>query len=56
MQAQSTSDKFDLSCEKFAALNQVKPQSVRSRICKTGSYFGVVPLKLVNGRLGPVLN
>lgn len=42
---------FRLSCEEFAALNQVKAQSVRSRLCRTGSYFGVVPRKLVNGRL-----
>lgn len=51
MQTQSSSEKFDLSCETFAALNQVKPQSVRARISKTGSYFGVVPRKLANGRL-----
>ncbi len=37
--------------EQFAALNQVRPQSVRARICRTGSYFGVVPKKLANGRL-----
>lgn len=42
---------FTLSCEQFAALNQVKPQSVRARLCRTGSYFGVTPRKLVNGRL-----
>lgn len=42
---------FRLSCEEFAALNQVKPQSVRARLCRTGSYFGVIPKKLVNGRL-----
>ncbi|QKS27746.1 MAG: hypothetical protein FAZ92_00246 [Accumulibacter sp.] len=42
---------YDQSCDQFAALNQVKGQSVRSRICRTGSYFGVVPRKLANGRL-----
>ena len=42
---------FELSAEQFAALNQVKAQSVRSRLCTTGSYFGVVPRKLANGRL-----
>ncbi len=51
MQNQSAPKKYELSCERFAALNQVKPQSVRARICKTGSYFGVVPRKLANGRL-----
>lgn len=43
--------KYDQSCEKFAALNQVKGQTVRARLCRTGSYFGVVPKKLLNGRL-----
>jgi hypothetical protein len=43
--------KFELSAEQFAALNQVKPQSVRARICRFGSYFGIRPLKLANGRL-----
>lgn len=43
--------KYDLSAEQFAALNQVKPQSVRARLCRTGSYFGIVPRKLMNGRL-----
>jgi len=42
---------YDQSCDQFAALNQVKAQSVRARICRTGSYFGVVPKKLANGRL-----
>lgn len=43
--------KYELSAEKFAALNQVKPQTVRARLCRTGSYFGIRPLKLANGRL-----
>ena len=43
--------KYELSVEQFACLNQVKPQTVRSRLCKSGSYFGVLPLKLANGRL-----
>lgn len=51
MQNQSTPVKFDQSCEQFAALNQVKAQSVRARLCREGSYFGVVPRKLANGRL-----
>lgn len=48
-QAQET--EFRLSCEEFARLNQIKPQSVRARLCRFGSYYGVVPRKLVNGRL-----
>ncbi len=47
----NNSQKYELSAEKFAALNQVKSQSVRARLCRTGSYFGVRPLKLANGRL-----
>lgn len=43
--------KYELSAEQFAALNQVKAQSVRARLCRTGSYFGVRPLKLASGRL-----
>ena len=42
---------YDQSCDQFAALNQVKAQSVRARLCRTGSYFGILPLKLANGRL-----
>lgn len=42
---------FDLTCEEFAELNKVKPQSVRARICKFGSYFGIKPKKQANGRL-----
>ncbi len=48
---ESKTQKFDKSAEQFAALNQVKAQSVRARLCRTGSYFGVVPVKLANGRL-----
>jgi hypothetical protein len=37
--------------DQFAALNRVKGPSVRARFCRTGSYFGVRPIKLLNGRL-----
>jgi len=43
--------KYELSAEQFASLNQVKAQSVRARLCRTGSYFGVIPRKLASGRL-----
>lgn len=43
--------KYELSCAEFAALNQIKDQSVRARICRTGSYYGVRPVKLASGRL-----
>lgn len=45
------SPKYELSAEQFASLNQVKSQTVRARLCRTGSYFGVRPLNLANGRL-----
>lgn len=48
---ESKTQKFDQSAEQFAALNQVKAQSVRARLCRTGSYFGVVPIRLASGRL-----
>ncbi|PLX74669.1 MAG: hypothetical protein C0607_10540 [Azoarcus sp.] len=53
MQANRTTEPRDyrLSCEEFARLNQVKAQSVRARLCRFGSYFGIRPVKLVNGRL-----
>lgn len=37
--------------EQFAFVQMVRPQSVRKRLSMTGSYFGVVPEKLPNGRL-----
>jgi|GEM_PF-7113186 len=41
---------FSLSTEIFAKKNGVKAQSVRARFCNTGSYFGIKPKKLANGR------
>lgn len=29
----------------------IKPQSIRARLSLTGSYFGLTPKKLPNGRL-----
>ena len=41
----------------FAFSRLVKPQTVLSRYCKTGSYYGIVPRKLPNRRLAwPVQN
>lgn len=56
MQQQSPSSEtkaveYPWSCEQFAAHHHVKAQSVRARICRFGSYFGVVPKKLANGRM-----
>ena len=38
----------------FARITQklgIQPQSIRARLCRTGSYFGVRPTKAPNGRL-----
>lgn len=43
-------NEFPLSTDDFAALNRVKSQSVRARLCRHGHYFGVTPTKLANGR------
>lgn len=40
-----------LTTSKFAAKNGVVSVTVRHRYCTTGSYFGITPSKLVNGRL-----
>ena len=42
---------WQLDTPNFAAKNMVKPQSVRARVCRFGSYFGIKPHKLANGRL-----
>ena len=46
-----TDKQFNLDTDEFGARNRVKGQTVRARYCRTGSYFGVVPKKLANGRL-----
>ena len=40
-----------ITTEQLAAPIGVKPQSIRVRLCQTGSYFGLTPNKLPNGRL-----
>jgi hypothetical protein len=44
---------FSNPCDtvEFAKMNGIKSASVRSRLWKTGSYYGVQPQKLANGRL-----
>ena len=39
-----------LTTDQFAAMNLVRATTVRSRLSKTGSYYGVTPLKLASGR------
>jgi hypothetical protein len=40
-----------ITTENFASEVGVKPQSVRVRLCRTGSYYGIRPVKLPSGRL-----
>ena len=40
-----------LSTAELSEIVKAKPESIRVRLCTTGSYYGVKPLKLPNGRL-----
>lgn len=40
-----------LTTEQFALLAHNNPNTIRTRLCKTGSYYGVKPVKLPSGRL-----
>lgn len=40
-----------LSTEELASTLKVKAPSIRVRLCNTGSYHGIKPNKLPNGRL-----
>ncbi len=40
-----------LSTEELASTLKVKAPSIRVRLCNTGSYHGIKPQKLPNGRL-----
>lgn len=37
--------------EQFAELLGGKPSTIRTRLCKTGSFYGIKPIKLPSGRL-----
>jgi hypothetical protein len=39
---------FPLDTNAFAERQGIRPQSLRVRLSKTGSYFGVRPLRLAN--------
>lgn len=39
------------STDVFAQKMHSKPSSIRVRLCNTGSYYGIKPYKLPNGRL-----
>ena len=40
-----------LTTEELAAIARVKAPSIRVRLCQTGSFWGLVPHKMPNGRL-----
>lgn len=40
-----------LTTEQLSGLLHVKPETIRSGLCRTGNYCGVIPLKLPNRRL-----
>lgn len=46
---QSNLDNY--STEQLAEVIHGRPSSIRTRFCKTGSYYGIKPKKLPNGRL-----
>jgi len=37
--------------EQFADVLHGKPSTIRTRLCKTGSFYGIKPIKLPSGRL-----
>lgn len=47
----STHPAYPWQTKTFAARNHIEEQTARKRYSQTGSYFGVVPEKLANGRL-----
>lgn len=40
-----------ITTEHLAAQLNIQPQSIRARLCRMGSYFGLRPIKLPNRRL-----
>lgn len=43
--------KSNISTEQFAHALNGKPSTIRTRLCKTGSFYGIRPNKLPSGRL-----
>lgn len=41
----------NLTTEQFAEVLHGKPSTIRTRLCKTGSFWGIKPIKLPSGRL-----
>lgn len=44
-------EQYGLTTDEFATQHLVLPQTVRKQYSATGSYFGVIPLRLPNRKL-----
>lgn len=44
-------DKYSITTEQLALASCCKANTVRTRLCKTGSFYGIKPVKLPSGRL-----
>ncbi len=51
MKLEIAKPEYNLSTYALAQIAQVKPESIRVHLCRTGTYFGLIPKKLPNGRL-----
>lgn len=41
----------NLTTDQLGEAVRYNPNSIRSRLCKTGSFYGIKPIKLPSGRL-----
>jgi hypothetical protein len=48
---QTTALSLHISTEQFAEAIHGKPSTIRTRLCKNGSFYGIKPIKLPSGRL-----
>lgn len=46
-----TNNIHNFTTEEFALLLRGKPSAIRTRLCNTGSFYGIKPVKLPSGRL-----
>lgn len=51
MKTQGITPSPGVPTKEFASTLNLQPQSIRKRYSQTGSYFGVLPIKLPNRRL-----
>jgi hypothetical protein len=40
-----------LTTAELSIVAKTKPSTIRTRLCKTGSFYGIKPIKLPSGRL-----